>query len=40
MHDDGYFEERVAAHYDERYAYLADSAVVGYVRNRAQSRSV
>ena len=28
MHDDGYFDERVAAHYDERYASLADSAVV------------
>lgn len=28
MHDDGHFNERVAARYDERYAYLADPAVV------------
>jgi SAM-dependent methyltransferase len=28
MHDDGYFNEGVAARYDERYAYLADPAVV------------
>jgi SAM-dependent methyltransferase len=28
VHDDGFFNERVAARYDERYAYLDDSAVV------------
>ena len=28
MHDDGYFGERVAERYDERYAYLTDPAVV------------
>ena len=28
MHDDGYFSERVAEHYDERYAYQADPVVV------------
>ena len=28
MHDDGYFDEQVAARYDERYAYLTDPAVV------------
>lgn len=28
MHDDGYFGERVAEHYDERYAYQTDPAVL------------
>jgi len=28
VHDDGYFNEHVAKRYDERYAYMADSAVV------------
>ena len=28
MHDDGFFNERVAARYDERYAYLDDPNVV------------
>jgi len=28
MHDDGYFGEQVAEHYDERYAYQTDPAVL------------